>query len=216
MKQMMTKIIALRHGETQWNSIGKQQGHLNSDLTDTGVKQAEAAAEALGNFSFDYFYSSDLGRAIQTSMIISETVHKEFITDIHLRERHLGILQGLTMLEFEQLHPEEAKRFREYDPDYRIPGGESIRDRYDRSIRCIENLARRHHGSTLLIVSHGGILASMFQKATNMPLTQRRAFSLLNMSLNVFTISQTGEWFLEIWGDICHLKNRGLATIDDF
>lgn len=209
-----TKIIALRHGETRWNSIGKQQGHLDSELTETGLQQAKAAAEELKNFQFDFFYSSDLGRAVQTAAIISDVIHLKFIIDTRLRERHLGIMQGLTIKEFEDLYPEEATRYHKHDPDYRIPGGESIRDRYTRGIECIESLAQKHPGSTILVVTHGGILTGIFQKVINLPLNQKRTFSVYNMGLNIFTISESNQWFLETWGDICHLK--GITAIDDF
>lgn len=210
----ITKIIALRHGETLWNSIGKQQGHLDSELTESGLLQAKAAGAALKNFKFDFFYSSDLGRAVQTSEIISDIIHMNYSTDIRLRERNLGIMQGFTIPEFEEKYPDEAVRFHQHDPDYRIPGGESIRDRYTRTIECVETIAQRHPGSTVLIVTHGGILTSMFQKAINLPLNQKRTFSVINMGLNTFTISENNQWFLETWGDICHL--RGLSAIDDF
>lgn len=212
----VTKLIALRHGETLWNSIGKQQGHLDSELTETGLQQAKAAAHALKNFQLDFFYSSDLGRAVQTAAIISEIIQTKFTTDIRLRERHLGIMQGLTIKEFENLYPDEATRYHQHDPDYRIPGGESIQDRYTRSVQCIESLAQKHSGSTILVITHGGILTGMFQKAINLPLNQKRTFSVINMGLNIFTISEDHQWFLETWGDICHLKLSGLPAIDDF
>jgi broad specificity phosphatase PhoE len=125
-------------------------------------------------------------------------------------------MQGFTMKEFEQFYPAEARQFREHDPDYRIPQGESIRDRFERSVRCIESLVKEHPGTTILIVTHGGILTGMFQKAINIPPSQRRTFSILNMSLNIFTISEQMEWFLETWGDICALNRKGLSAIDDF
>jgi probable phosphoglycerate mutase len=213
---LLTRIIALRHGETEWNSIGKQQGQLNSDLTEAGIRQAEAVAESLKNYSIDHYYSSDLGRAIQTASIISSIIKKEFTTNTGLRERHLGIMQGFTMQEFGQLYPEVALRFREHDPDYRIPEGESIRDRFERGVRCIESLVKKHPGTTILIITHGGILTGMFQKAIDIPLHQRRTFSILNMSLNIFTISEQMQWFLETWGDICALNLKGLSAVDDF
>jgi probable phosphoglycerate mutase len=212
----ITRIIALRHGETRWNSIGKQQGHLDSELTETGIQQARATARRLKSFPIDFFYSSDLGRAIQTSTIISESLHLKFTTDPRLRERHLGIIQGLTMREFEEKYPNEALRFNQSEPEYKIPGGESIIDWFDRSISCIESLAQKHSGSTILVVTHGGILSGMFHKAINVPLSQKRTFSIFNLGLNIFTISEDNQWFLETWGDICHLKLSGLLAIDDF
>ncbi len=212
---MPTTIIAVRHGETEWNKIEKQQGHLNSDLTGLGVRQAEAMAEGLKGYTIDHFYSSDLGRAVRTAEIISKTIGIPFTTDVRLRERHLGILQGMTKMEFESTYPHEANLFKRHDPDYRIPEGESIRDRYLRCITCVEDLHNRHRDSTLLIVSHGGMLMSLIHRALDLPLNAERSFSLYNGSINSFSITGDGRWRLESWGIIDHLRVHGLATLDD-
>lgn len=214
-KEMNTTIIAVRHGETEWNKIGKQQGHLNSNLTELGIRQAQAIAEGLQKFSIDRFYCSDLGRAIQTAKIISPKIGKEFIPDARLREQNLGILQGLTRTDFESRFPEEYSKFEKHDPEYRIPGGESIHDKYSRCINCIEDLLKTHYGKSMLIITHGGVLVSFIQKALCIPLTQKRTFSLLNGSINVFSISEIMEWRLEIWGDINHMQSHNLDTLDD-
>ncbi|HAJ80412.1 MAG TPA: histidine phosphatase family protein [Fibrobacteres bacterium] len=212
---MNTTIIAVRHGETEWNKIEKQQGHLNSDLTELGIRQAYAMADGLKGFNIEYFYSSDLGRAIETSLIISKAINIKFIPETRLRERNLGILQGLTKGEFNIKHPEDYEKLKSNDPDYRIPNGESIRDRYVRCISCVEDFSKIHFGKTILIVSHGGILMSLIHKALEIPLTSLRNYSLFNGSINVFSISENSKWRLEIWGDVSHLRANSLATIDD-
>jgi probable phosphoglycerate mutase len=214
-KEMNTRIIAVRHGETEWNKAGKQQGHLNSELTELGVRQAQAIANGLSKFSIDEFYCSDLGRAVQTAEIISHSIGKEFVPDARLREQNLGILQGLTRTAFESKYPEEYSRFISNDPDYSIPGGESIRDRFSRCIHCVEDISKTHCGKSILIVTHGGVLMSFVHKALCMPLAQKRTFSLLNGSVNIFSISETMEWRLEIWGDISHMQAHNLNTSDD-
>ncbi len=212
---MATTIIAIRHGETEWNKVGKQQGHLNSDLSGLGILQAKAMAGELVKFQIDHFYSSDLGRAVQTSSIISETIGLEFISDKRLRERNLGILQGLTKREFEEKHPDDSARMKSNDPDYRIPDGESIHDRFRRTVSCIEDLSRQHSGKTILVVAHGGVLMSFIHKALDIPLTSKRNFSLFNGSINTFSIFDDGIWRLDTWGDVSHLRSSGLSALDD-
>ena len=65
---MKTYLTIVRHGETEWNKIGRQQGHLNSNLTENGIKQAEAIKNFINN-EYNFIISSDLGRAIQTAEI---------------------------------------------------------------------------------------------------------------------------------------------------
>ena len=209
---MNTILFAVRHGETEWNLIEKQQGHLDSQLTENGVKQAELLANALKDKNIDVLYSSDLGRAMQTADIIAQKLSLDIQTDIRLRERHLGIMQNLTKKEFVEKYPEEAACFNTGDPDYVLPNGESARQRYTRCIECAEDLAKRERGKRLLVVSHGGVLNSFFYKATNTSLTEPRRFSLFNGSINSFTISED-KWRLDTWGEIAHLKN--MRALDD-
>ncbi|MFO8007649.1 MAG: histidine phosphatase family protein [Candidatus Brocadiia bacterium] len=208
-----TRVTVVRHGETVWNVQGKQQGHLDSDLTALGVRQAGAAADALAGEGFDAFYSSDLERAMQTARIIAERLDMEVRPEAGLRERHLGILQGLTMAQFEEEQPEHYARFRSREPDYVIPEGESIRQRYERSVQAAEAIARRHPGRRVLVVTHGGVLASFFRHALGLSLTEPRRFSLYNAAINRFSVAD-GQWRLESWGLTEHL--RGLGTIDDW
>lgn len=205
-------LTVIRHGETVWNLQGKQQGHLNSDLSDLGIKQARAVAEALAQERFDAFYSSDLGRALQTAQIINEKFKLEITTDSRLRERHLGILQGLTQAQFQQKYPQVYAQL-VVDSDYVIPEGESIRQRHERCIACADELARRHPGCCILIVAHGGILDSFFRHTLGLALNVPRKFSIFNASLNTFTITN-GTWRLDSWGDIHHLREIG--TMDDW
>jgi probable phosphoglycerate mutase len=213
---IVTTFVVIRHGETEWNKIGRQQGHLDSPLTDLGRRQARAAASGLQGFRFDAFYSSDLGRARETARIISPVIGLGFESEARLRERHLGVLQGLTMAEFAEKYPEEEARFRTGGPDYRLADGESVRDRFERNTAGLEALARRHPGALILIVTHGGVLASFMHKALGLTLGAPRSFSLLNAAVNVFSIADTVRWRLETWGETGHLRAAGLASLDDF
>jgi 2,3-bisphosphoglycerate-dependent phosphoglycerate mutase len=210
-----TTIIAVRHGETEWNKIEKQQGHLDSKLTELGIRQAQAMAHGLKKLTIDHFYSSDLGRAVQTASIISEAMHITFVPDSRLRERNLGILQGLTKKEFDVKYPEDYIKLQSNDPDYRIPNGESVRDRYMRNISCAEDLSQLHYGKTILLVAHGGVLMSFIHKTLEIPLTSPRNFSLFNASINIFSISGNNRWTLEVWGDVNHLRAMELGSLDD-
>ena len=205
-------LIAVRHGETEWNVDGKQQGHLDSPLTALGVQQAEALAAGLADRKIDVIYSSDLGRALQTARIIDRRLSIGVLTEPRLRERSLGVTQGLTVAQFARSHPADAARYISTDPDYVIPGGESARQRHERCVACADELAARHAGETVLIVAHGGVLESLFRRTLNLPLAAPRRFSFFNASINTFSITH-GVWRLATWGDISHLK--GMDVLDD-
>ena len=65
-----TSITLIRHGETEWNLSGRWQGHADSPLSSRGISQAKALGERIKTEEFDFFYSSDLGRAIHTSELV--------------------------------------------------------------------------------------------------------------------------------------------------
>jgi len=203
---MNTILFAVRHGETKWNIVEKQQGHLDSPLTDEGIKQAHYLADELTNRNIDVLYSSDLGRALRTAEIIAAKLSLDIHTDPRLRERNLGSMEGLTRKQFAEKFPDEAEKFNTNDPDYVLPGGESTRQRHLRCIECAEDLAKHQIGKRLLIVAHGGVLCSFFYKATNTSLTEQRHFSLFNGSINSFSIINN-QWRLNTWGEIRHLKD---------
>ena len=207
-----TYIFAVRHGETEWNLLGKQQGHLDSPLTDQGIKQAHSLAESLQGRGIEVLYSSDLGRALQTAEIIGIELGIEVNVDSRLRERHLGSMQGMTRAEFSTRFPEESVLFESRDPDYVFPGGESARQRHERSVAACTDLASQHKGDRVLVVAHGGVLNSLFCHTLGISLTGPRRFSLFNAAINYFSIC--GDvWRLEAWGDTSHMK--ALATLDD-
>ena len=200
-----THLIAIRHGETEWNSQGRFQGHLNSVLNQEGRAQAEALGERLAKERFDLLLSSDLGRALQTASAIAMRTGHEIVVEPRLRERRMGIFQGLTPAETQARYPEEYARFRTHDPDYVIPEGESTRQLFERTVACFTELAERHAGLTLATVTHGGVLAMLYRHARAMPLEAPRDFPLHNTGVNRFR-HRLGAWQLQTWGDIGHLE----------
>ena len=150
---------------------------------------------------------------MQTADIIGQALGLAVMTDVRLRERHLGIIQARTMADFEREHADLYALFRGEDPDYVIPGGESVRQRHERAVACAEDVARRHLGHSVVIVTHGGPLGSLMRHALGLPLAGPRHFSLLNASINRFTVKD-GQWRLVAWGDTHHL--RGMGTRDDW
>jgi probable phosphoglycerate mutase len=207
-----TELVVVRHGETAWNSSGLVQGHLDSDLTATGRAQAESLGAALAGERIDALYSSDLGRAMQTAGIIGRQLGRQVVPDARLRERDLGIAQGMTFAQFAERHPEEYARFRGGDPDYVIPGGESLRYMYARVIAGACEIASRHAGERVAVVVHGGTLSALFRHTIGLDLAAKRRYWLPNASINRFWVGGS-EWGLISWGEVGHL--RGMSGGDD-
>jgi probable phosphoglycerate mutase len=200
-----TQLIVVRHGQTTWNSERKFQGHLDSQLSSKGISQAHSLARRLVNRNFSALYSSDLGRAMQTAQIIAAAAAHDVVPDARLRERNLGIFQGLTGEEIETTYPEEYELYRSRDPDYVVPGGESLRQQVEQNVACLEELAQRHLGESIVVVTHGGVLSGLFRHVLSIPLEAPRRFEFPNSGLNVFTFGE-GYWTLQTWGDVSHLR----------
>jgi probable phosphoglycerate mutase len=199
-----TRLLVVRHGETQWNIAARIQGHLDSPLTAAGESQAAAIGTRLAAEGFDRLFSSDLGRALQTAQAIAARTGHAIVTDARLRERNYGIAEGLTYGEIDVRYPDVFARVRESDPDYVVPGGESRRQLFERVREAFESLARAADGERIAVVCHGGVLASLYRHVSGIPVGAAHAIPIPNASYNALTY-ESGAWRIEAWGDTAHL-----------
>jgi len=183
------------------------QGHQDSLLTAVGVEQARRLGRRLVNMAFDTLYSSDLGRAHHTACCVAEVTGHAITVDPRLRERHFGVFEGMTAEELQARYPVEYERFKSRAADYVVPGGESAQQFRERSIACLREIAERHDGGTVAVVTHGLVLDTAYRAAYKLAPGERRPVPLLNASLNIFRYG--GErWHCEIWGDVDHLQEE--------
>jgi probable phosphoglycerate mutase len=199
-----TRFIIIRHGETEWNLQEREMGQLDSPLTERGVGGVEKLADRLAGVPFDAIYSSDLGRAAKTAEIIAGRSLCQILFDVRLRERNMGIFQGLTNKERAERYPKECAAYRTIGASYVIPNGESADQRVARTCECLEELAARHAGGTVVVVTHGGILMGFFESVLGLPFGSGARFRRPNTAWNVF-VREKERWVLETWGDVSHL-----------
>ncbi|MCO6452390.1 MAG: histidine phosphatase family protein [Caldilineales bacterium] len=159
--QIPTTLLLVRHGETDANVTGTWQGATDSPLNELGQAQARAIAMRLQASDYDItaIYSSPLGRARQTAQIIADEVGLHTIaTDPNLAEYNLGEWEGLTYRELRfdrKLWDKMAS-----DPHFAPPGGESAVGFAMRLVEACRTIARNHPGEAVVIVSHGGAIAT--------------------------------------------------------
>lgn len=208
-----TTLLLIRHGETAWNAEERMQGHEDIPLNDRGCAQAEALGARFARKSIHALYASDLTRAIETARRISATTGCPVAQDARLRERHLGVLQGVVRHMAHQATGDVYARYRASDPDYVIPGGESTRQFAARVLACIDELIRRHRGETVVVVAHGGVLDQLYRHAVGLPISGPRAFTLRNASINCVEVDGD-RWTLGDWGDVRHLERA--VALDDY
>ncbi|MEK9773480.1 MAG: histidine phosphatase family protein [Opitutae bacterium] len=207
-----TEILLIRHGETEWNLSGRWQGHADSALSPRGISQAKALSKRMKNEEADHFYVSDLERAQHTAKLIGDPYGWAFTHMPELRERDIGVLEGLTTEEMLVKHPAVYKSFCDGGPNYKPPNGESFSQFSDRCFSAIETLANSHPGKKIVAVTHGGVLGAIFRKILKIGMHTERNFLLLNCSVNRIKRSNHA-WKLVCWGDIAHLE--GIDSLDE-
>jgi broad specificity phosphatase PhoE len=146
-----TRALLVRHGQSEWNAVGRWQGQADPQLSDLGRRQAREAARAIG--AVDAVYASDLQRAAETAAIIAGEIGVgPVILDSDLRERDAGEYSGLTRAEIEE-------RFPGYLDDHRRPPGwEPDAQLLARALRALARIARDVPGGDVLVVTHGGLV----------------------------------------------------------
>lgn len=153
-------IWLVRHGESTWNIAGLAQGHNDlAELTERGLTQASDAAWHFRDQPIRAIYASDLRRALQTAAAFSAVLGLPVFADARLRERSLGVLEGLPRAEHgPSLTGLDADRV--VDPDARPVGGESVRDLYRRASGFLDELAATidddEAAGDVVVVAHGG------------------------------------------------------------
>ena len=204
--QQATRILAVRHGETDWNVDGRIQGQLDIPLNATGQWQVHRLALAVADEGIDAVYSSDLLRAFETAQSVARGCGQPIVTDAGLRERGFGIFEGLSYAEITQRWPEQAERWRRRDPDFGPEGGETLRDFSARSIATVERLAALHPGQTIAVVSHGGVMDCLYRAAARVALDAPRSWQLGNAAINRLLYTPQGFTLIG-WSDVHHLDD---------
>ena len=200
----LTRVVAVRHGETDWNVQTRIQGQIDIALNAAGREQTRRLGRALADEQFDAVYASDLRRAADTARAVAERRGLRVRTEVSLRERAFGDFEGLTWAEVEQQHPEASRRWRERDASFGPPGGETLAVFYERSVSALAAIAARHRGEHIAIITHGGVLDALYRAASRIALDAPRTWQLANASINRVLHGEQG-FTLVGWNDHLHL-----------
>jgi probable phosphoglycerate mutase len=183
------------------------QGHLDSELTDFGVKQAEWLRKRLATTRIDYIYSSPLGRAYNTANILKANREIEIIKESRLSEIHLGRWQGKTMNEIIEIDAKNYDYFWNKSDLYVSEGGESFLDVMNRIVEFYNEVVEQHPEGTVLIVAHAVVLRSLlcylFHQGDLRKLWKKD--QLMPASLTVINVDEKGA-HIELMADTSHYE----------
>lgn len=150
----MTKLILIRHGETEWNVLGKYQGQADPPLNETGRRQAFDLAEKLNTANLNSIVSSTLKRAVQTAEILATHLNLPLMFDERLVEIHQGDWQTRLRSEIESLYPGLFRRWMTTPWEVTPPGGENLKQVQARVEAAVEDILCRYPDQIIGIVTH--------------------------------------------------------------
>ncbi len=149
-----TRLLLLRHGQTELSVHRRYSGRGNPALTDLGLRQADAAANYLARRGgIDAVVTSPLQRAHDTAAAAAKGLGLDLVVDDDLIETDFGAWEGLTFSEAAERDPELHRRWLG-DTSVTPPGGESFDTVHQRVRRARNRIIAEHGAATVLVVSH--------------------------------------------------------------
>jgi probable phosphoglycerate mutase len=194
-----TRLSLIRHGETEWNIAGRLQGWEDSPLSALGLSQANRLADTLVGLKPSILMSSDAGRAVATATIIGGKLGLAPTIDVRLREINFGKFEGKVQGTMPPEEIAERDRILAMDPacTAAIPGGESPAQVSARVWSCIDEVSGQLAGTTILVVSHGAVLACVLRSVLGVPAFAPRRFVIGNTAFITLVRMGNGPWMVE-------------------
>jgi broad specificity phosphatase PhoE len=210
-----TRILLIRHGQSEGNAERRFGGHTATPLSALGRREAEATALALGRESVTAIYSSDLLRAVETATPLARALNLELTETDAFRERSVGHMEHLTFEEAAQKFPAEYAALLRNDFEHVLSGGESYRQLLDRAASYLDRAVHANRGGTIAIFSHAGticILALHLLGALDAPTLRPVWITTANCGIARFQLRADGFVRIDAINDTRHLS--GLPEVE--
>ena len=169
----MTRLLLVRHGETELQSSLRYWGKTDVALAPIGLHQAEQLRDRLAMERIDAIYSSELKRASDTADIIAARHNLRVTTCPELREVDFGRLEGLEFNEIHSQFPEVEQMWLTRNPALIYPDGESL-PQFEIRVATFETRLKNHRADeTILIVAHAGVLRTLICQLLGLGMNNR-------------------------------------------
>ena len=202
-------ILLIRHGETDWNTERRIQGNTDTPLNATGLAQAKRLATRIAAAEkIDALYTSPLARARMTADMIAQQCGIVATPDDRLKEKALGDLEGLTIVEFEQHYPELHRGWLNSVEHFPLPNEETPMQLHERIETFLADLRVRHlNGTRVGVVSHGGTISMFVSMLIGLETNKRSPFWFDNASITTVDLSGSRPR-IRLLNDTCHLNGK--------
>jgi phosphoserine phosphatase len=199
------RLVLVRHGESEWNRIGRYQGQADAPLSELGLRQADALANRLRHEEIDAIYTSPLQRARRTADAIAR-FHPSvpFAEERALLEIHHGEWQGLLAAEVRERYPDLLEEWRTYPTRCQMPGGESFSNILKRTLNLREQLCRQHGEGTVLVSTHDVVVKILIADALGMHMDRINRLWITNASISVIEYTESLPFLVSL-SEACHL-----------
>lgn len=205
----MTRLLLVRHGETEWNKQGLFQGQSDIELNTYGLEQVRTVGQRLSTEELSSIYSSDLKRAVQTTQAITSvngTADRPVTYTKQLRELYFGDFEGKHFEEIKEQYIPLAKAWRDGDLDITAPRGETLLQLGSRITVLADKLRDQHVDETVLVVAHGGPLQMMICYLIGIDIQHWWRFHLDTASISIVNLYK--EWnVLSLMNGTAHLRD---------
>ena len=200
------KLVLVRHGETDWNKLGKFQGRQDIDLNARGISQAKETARAVVEWQHSTIYSSPLRRTMQVAQEIGQLSGMPIAQVPGFMELSLGDLEGVSGEEMRTGWPEVFAAWNDNPATVSMPHGESLAQLEERAWNSLTELEGAHtEDEALIVVSHNFAIRVMIGKMLGIPLSNFHRMWLGLSSISTVEIDQRGRR-LTSYNSTCHLS----------
>ena len=216
MEKYVTRLIVVRHAQSESNLAKFYAAATNVNLTELGRKQAEKTAEFLRSYHIDRAYSSPMVRVIQTAkpIVCHRGLGLEIVPD--LREINGGLWEGLPYSEIEECYHHERELWYNDFINCVCPGGDSVYELYKRVKSAVEKIVKENYGKTVLVASHATPIRLMLTDFMEKSIEQSNHTPWPgNASVTIVDCFSDGSYQLILSAYDEHLKAQSLLSNPD-
>lgn len=197
----MAYLILVRHGESVWNKQGLWTGLTDVSLSEKGKDESRRAGELLKSdligFKIDEACSSPLKRSTETLDEILNILQSKvpIIISKSLNERDYGLLTGKNKWDLQKEYGDEKFHKIRRAWDYEIPGGETLKDVYNRVVPYYNNyiLPKLKNGKNILIVAHGNSLRALVKYLENISDENIASLEIATGEVHIYSVDKGGK-----------------------
>ena len=205
---MATTILLVRHGETAWNRGKVFRGTHDIPLNDNGRNQAQLTSNALRSRKIDVAYTSPLSRAAETAEIVLKPHRIEAASHRGLLDFNYGDWTGQKDADVAKQWPEEHAEWSARPHSLRVPGGDTLKEVFDRAFEAMEEIARRHDGQSVALFAHRVVNKLLVIGALGLSLDRFPFIIQGNCCVNEFERTEEG-YLINCINDTAHIRNAG-------